>query len=861
MIRCPHCGYEMTVKGLHGGAFTPRCPKCGKKFTITMGNESAEPVVQIDAEVAGVTAAPPGAGRGSSPGRAAPPEEPRPGTGGESRARKTSPEQAPIREMPKVYQRSAGRNRARGEEAGLRTGKLGGYELKRRLGQSGMGTVYLARQVSQDRDVAVKVLSGELAGDAQFVSRFVREAYAAAHLVHPNVVQIHDIGQERRVHYYSMEFVRGQSLADLIRSEGAIDPDRAAGYILQAARGLKVAHEQGMIHRDIKPENLLLSQDGIVKVADLGLVSRIGEKASEEAGAVSEAGAEAGAGQARMNMGARAYMAPEQTEDAANVDARADIYSLGCTLYALLTGHAPFEGKSAQEVMERALQEPVPSPKVIRPEVPSELARITRMMTARKREERYANAGQMIRDLERYLGVEGQGAFTPRQEHVKELETCVRSFNESSMATLRRVLIGVFIVGLALGAGMMGWRGEWSWAMGAIAILGATSVFYQAILSFTEHGHMARRMRQMVFHASWGQWAGWWACVLLGMVAIFAMGWVGAALLIGAVGVILAAGFHWSMDLLLARQRRHAISRAEDLFKGLRLKGLDEDALQKFACEYAGRHWEEFFEAMFGYEAKLEARKRWGKSARGHNRPTHAAWRDPIIRWIDEQEEALRQEKEKRHLLRVETEALEAQGIEEVAAAKQARRMAEMMMAQARQIRDRVLRSREVPETPVPAEQQPKVHRAREPFRFDAEEERTEYRPASDVGRLPGGVMEQLFGTRTRFVLAAILLGGFLIWRYEDRGAEPLRLPLVPDAICDVLGSWNAGVAGLILLIGAAVRRLHVGIAVLAGAAMALWGEHLPIVAGKTLGNPATVAMLMGIAIAGIGLIGIGRRD
>jgi serine/threonine protein kinase len=133
-----------------------------------------------------------------------------------------------------------------------------------------MGAVYLARQNSLDRNVALKVLAPNLARDPSFVARFTREAYAAAQLTHHNVVQIHDIGAQEDVHFFSMEFVEGQTLSHLIEENGKVDVEQAVGFALQAARGLRYAHDHGLIHRDIKPENLLLNDQGIVKVADPG---------------------------------------------------------------------------------------------------------------------------------------------------------------------------------------------------------------------------------------------------------------------------------------------------------------------------------------------------------------------------------------------------------------------------------------------------------------------------------------------------------------------------------------------------------------------------------------------------------------
>src|SRR5205085_8129637 len=172
---------------------------------------------------------------------------------------------------------------------------------------------YLARQISLDRSVALKVMSRRWATDPVFVARFTREAFAAAQLSHPNIVQIHDIGEADGSRFFSMEYVRGKSLADLVKDQGKVDPETAVGYVLQAARGLKHAHDRGMIHRDVKPDNLLLDDQGLVKVADLGLV-----KTSEVDLPLSPASpselctANPNLTGARIALGTPAYMSPEQ---------------------------------------------------------------------------------------------------------------------------------------------------------------------------------------------------------------------------------------------------------------------------------------------------------------------------------------------------------------------------------------------------------------------------------------------------------------------------------------------------------------------------------------------------------------------
>src|SRR5262249_44622738 len=149
---------------------------------------------------------------------------------------------------------------------------LGGYHILRELGRGSMGAVYLAREISLSRDVALKVMKPQWAANPTFVARFTREAYAAAQLTHENVVQSYDFGQGNGRTYFSVEFVEGQTLGGLLRQTERLDALEAVAYVLQAARGLKCAHDQSMVHRDVKPDNLLLNRHGVVKVAELGLV-------------------------------------------------------------------------------------------------------------------------------------------------------------------------------------------------------------------------------------------------------------------------------------------------------------------------------------------------------------------------------------------------------------------------------------------------------------------------------------------------------------------------------------------------------------------------------------------------------------
>jgi serine/threonine protein kinase len=274
-----------------------------------------------------------------------------------------------------------------------------GYEVLGRLGEGGMGQVFKARHRRLNRVVAVKVIRPEQLGNPNSLRRFHREARAAARLSHPNIVEIFDAAEAGGTFLLAMEYVDGKDLAELVQTRGPLPVGIACEYIRQAGLGLQHAHERGLVHRDIKPANLLLSADGSqVKLLDMGL-ARLQQVDDNDPslGELTQSGAV---------MGTPAYLAPEQARDSRRVDIRADIYSLGCTLYHLLTGQAPFRGMSLAEVVLRhQLEEPLPIEQV-RPGVPPEVQDILNKMLAKHPEERYQTPAELAKSLAPWAALE-----------------------------------------------------------------------------------------------------------------------------------------------------------------------------------------------------------------------------------------------------------------------------------------------------------------------------------------------------------------------------------------------------------------------------------------------------------------------
>jgi eukaryotic-like serine/threonine-protein kinase len=257
----------------------------------------------------------------------------------------------------------------------------GRYRLDRPLGRGGMATVYLGHDIELGRPVAVKFLAENLAGDEAFRARFVREGRLAGRLSHPNVVTVYDAGDEGRP-YIVMEYVEGETLADLVARRGRLPPDEARALALQACRGLAHAHQEGLVHRDVKPQNLILRADGTLKVADFGIARAAEATALTQSGTI---------------LGTAAYLAPEQALGA-EVTAAADVYSLGAVLYEVLTGRPPFEFESLAALADS--ERTITPVRELAPDVPQELENVVMRCLARNPDYRPASAAQLAHELE-----------------------------------------------------------------------------------------------------------------------------------------------------------------------------------------------------------------------------------------------------------------------------------------------------------------------------------------------------------------------------------------------------------------------------------------------------------------------------
>lgn len=311
-----------------------------------------------------------------------------------------------------------------------------GYKINERIGVGGMGEVYRARQCSLDREVALKILSPAHAKDREFVEKFFREARAAGNLNHPNIVQVHDVGECNGICYICMEYVGGGDLTGRLRDDGKLPAMDAMRVTADVARGLEFAESRKIVHCDIKPDNIMFTESGTAKIADLGIARSV-----------------SGFQESRKEVfGSPHYMAPEQAMGKP-VDHRADLYALGCTLFRMLAGRTPFTGSTSREVMKKQVVEEHPDLLKLAPECPPELADIVDFLMEKSPDERCPSATELLRLLDALMnprktvgGKGGKGkkhSGDPTDLHEKVLSSRRRREQERRKAMIPKLVGGV----------------------------------------------------------------------------------------------------------------------------------------------------------------------------------------------------------------------------------------------------------------------------------------------------------------------------------------------------------------------------------------------------------------------------------
>ena len=264
------------------------------------------------------------------------------------------------------------------------------YQIVKSIGEGGMANVYLAYDTILDRNVAVKILRGDLATDEKFVRRFQREALAASSLYNENIVEVYDVGEDNGQYYIVMEYIDGKHLKNLLKKRGKLTVPETIDIMMQIASGLSVAHDQSLIHRDIKPQNIMILENGLVKITDFGIAMAMNSTQLTQTNSV---------------MGSVHYLPPEQASGKGS-SLQSDIYSMGILMYELLTGKLPYHGDNAVEIALKHLKEPLPSIREELPSIPQSVENIIIKATAKNPKNRYADAREMYEDLKTCLNDE-----------------------------------------------------------------------------------------------------------------------------------------------------------------------------------------------------------------------------------------------------------------------------------------------------------------------------------------------------------------------------------------------------------------------------------------------------------------------
>lgn len=817
-VVCPACQRGMKLKAPRTGKFSPTCRHCKTKFKLLIKQQAD----------------------GTFRYRALLQDE-----SGLSISHKTAQESTvklALQRQP-LQVPSAGDAAASIDEAILsrkpakpaKPGRLGPYRLIKLLDESEMGSVYLARQTRLDRNVALKVVQQDLTPNPSVLARFTREAYAASRLVHPHIVQMYEMGNDNGFSYFSMELVGGRSLFELVGEGERLDPQRASSYILHAARGLACAHKAGIVHRDVKPSNVMLTECGLVKIADLGLAKipdseRLQRDVAKDLLAASAAESITQVG---TTVGTPWYMSPEQASSL-EVDHRTDIYSLGCTFYVLLTGQRPFEGESLEEVVFKHCNVPLVSPAAVVESVPHELSAIVVKMMAKRTEDRFQSMEMLIVELEKFLGVGSAEMFTPDEQEAVQLRSAAANFNRVSRVKVRDTL-PVLGSAVCILLGLVTWFLDWRIASSFLILPLVTSACCFVVTGLKGESVLFATLRELVFRSGifaaikWGL-----ACLLLIFAAVL-LGTVFHWIVAAAVGVVIGLGYRWLIEMPLSRARQNVVKEVKTLIRKMRQRGLDEATIQMFVATCGSNRWEEFFENLFGYRAKREIRAELVRLKPEIQNEKFGAWRDGVYDCLMSQLQQIRESDDRTHLQQIEQAGLEFEGVAIAEAKSKARENSLTIQAAA---------------------------------------------AGGNAGRSPisqwrwrfGKWLDLFFGSYARFLLGAILIVSCLLWAVQNELLDsvspslaftgpvteatglspvvPLRIPLIGQLIY----SFDSLVAGAVLLLSAIVPRWRMSVFVIPAAAIAMLGTLLGIPDVLPLGVAHLNTLTTGLAVAMLAL-------
>jgi serine/threonine-protein kinase len=341
--------------------------------------------------------------------------------------------------LTKALRRIVRDERAKSEGGVLMKKQIGGYKLVRKIGEGGMGEVYLAEQLTMHRTVALKILHNKWADDEEFRKRFLLEARAAGKLSHQHLIGVYDVGKYQGLYYFAMEYIDGVTVDDLMRHEGRLPLEKCVDICLQVCEALKYLSAHGIVHRDIKPANIMVTKDGQVKLGDFGFIQSVWDKELLQEG---------------TTIGTPDYISPEQARGERDLDVRSDLYSLGATLYHMLGGKTMFSG-SCSKVMRDHIDTEPPRLDELRDDLPKDLVRMLGKLLAKQPIDRYQSPDEVIKDFQmlRIDVAHGEGAIptsrsqilnviSAEKERIAELERQLERRRSAGMLWMAMALVG-----------------------------------------------------------------------------------------------------------------------------------------------------------------------------------------------------------------------------------------------------------------------------------------------------------------------------------------------------------------------------------------------------------------------------------
>jgi hypothetical protein len=832
-IHCPECRTEIAIRAPRAGRFRSVCPKCSATFAVTVPEgEGASPVVDLETVPTTRPAAlDPVETIAKGPRHLLATAKPVPG---------------PAFDEPVVEVRPP----AEGLDPPFQPPRsLGEFRVGRRLGPIRVGASFEARNKATGRRLALAVVRPRWAASATFAARFAREAFAAGHLDHLNLIPPSDLGVARGFAFVASDALVGESLAEPRGREG-FDRSARVAAVLHAARALRHAHEQGIYHRDLSLSKIRGDSAGLIRLADVGVGLTPETPQGPTVASIPLAGSPP-------------VVAPEPVSTGF---VREDIVGLGRALHSLVGGS---QGDRA---------------------MPPGLAMVVRRMLGEGPEAAYPDLGAVVHALEAELGV--AGTFLPTEKELTEFEACSRAFEAAPLASLRPKLELSFAAVFGLFAALMLLARHPMNALGVLAfgaIVGASTV---AIRGYFGRDPLLDQAREWLLGGSRADKLTVGASGILLLAALALTGLLGFWIFLAIVAVGLAVARYYALDRPVEQARLESIARATALLRGLRRLGIAEDSIRRFACRQGGARWEEFFEVLCGYEALRSARTLWGLDAGGQRRPRSSPWRDPIIDAIGARLAARRDARYRALFEALEERNLEARGINLLTARRKSRRISEALVTFSRNYR-----RAEPGATAGPLmDALNRVALRPDDYLVTAE---TEEPVGPPIWRETlDAVVRVLFGARTRFLLGGVFLAGCLIWMHQndlysaeeirqaglnapndhekavsdateigrkiaanvknvaDAAKETKSLDLVglPPDLSRRLDGFGLGVAGLILIVSSGFAGLRIAAFAIPGALIAALGPRLIEAGARPLGTTSLIAMAIGAGLFALGV-------